>query len=285
MDKFGNQNLEEMKIKQGENEKEEEVKIILIPSAISKPVTSEAEAQPESPTESIYSYESFISQLDNAWQEVLSHFLSSGYFKSIYYWVSREYTKTQCRPIYSQIFTAFNLTSFENIKIVIIGQEPYTGPNEAMGLSFSVPHGVKIPASLKNVFKSMQQDPNLSFNPPQHGDLSPWARQGVFLLNSVLTVRQGAANSHARKVWERFSDEVIKVIDTEKTNVVFMLWGAYAQEKGKVVDRTKHLVLETCHPSPLSAFKGGFFEAHHFSKANEYLRCHGKGQIDWSLEY
>ena len=286
MDKFVSRKSKETAKKQSNtaDEAEEEVKIVSTPSKKSKPAPSAAPGQSNSSSSSDFSYEIWLGQLDDSWKQVLKSFLDAGQLESIHSWVSREYASNTCRPIFSEIFTAFNLTPFNNIKVVVVGQDPYPGPIEAMGLSFSVHSGVKVPGSLRNIYKCMQQDPKLSFKPPKHGDLSHWAQQGVFMLNAVLTVKQGVANSHAKKGWEKFTDEVIKVINRDNSNVVFMLWGAYAQEKARAVDKRKHLVLEACHPSPLSASKGGFFSCGHFSKANEYLKNHGRGEIDWSLD-
>ena len=213
----------------------------------------------------------------------LNSFLTSDRLKNIYNWVSKEYNEHTCRPISQEIFTAFSLTPFDKVKVVIVGQDPYPGPIEAMGMSFSVHQGVPVPGSLKNIYKCLQQDKKLSFAPPKHGDLSAWARQGVFLLNAVLTVRQGDANSHSGKGWEAFTDEVIKAINRDRTGVVFMLWGNFAQVKAGSVNAQKHLVLKACHPSPLAASKGGFFTCGHFSKANEYLKKNGETEIDWNL--
>ena len=213
----------------------------------------------------------------------MQSFLSSNKLKEIYNWVSQEYNENTCRPIFSEIFTAFRLTPFNTVKVVVVGQDPYPGPIEAMGLSFSVHRGVKVPGSLRNIYKCLEQDKKLKFKAPNHGDLSDWAKQGVFMLNAVLTVRQGDANSHAKKGWESFTDEVIKIINRDRNGVVFMLWGAYAQAKAASVNKQKHLVLEACHPSPLSAAKGGFYSCGHFSKANDYLRTNGQSEIDWTL--
>lgn len=283
MDKFiTRKSKETKKSKANENDnEEEEVKIQPTPVKKSKPAENTTVAPSSS---SDYSYESWLSQLDSSWKQVLKSFLDAGKLQAIHAWVSREYQQSVCRPIFSEIFTAFNLTPFNNIKVVVVGQDPYPGPVEAMGMSFSVHRGIKVPGSLRNIYKCMQTDKDMKFTPPKHGDLTAWARQGVFLLNAVLTVKQGLANSHAKKGWESFTDEVIKVINRDNNHVVFMLWGAYAQEKARSVDKSKHCVLEACHPSPLSAAKGGFYTCQHFSKANKYLKQHGRGEIDWSLD-
>jgi uracil-DNA glycosylase len=283
MDKFVHRKSTEKR--ENKKEAEEEVKIPVQPAKKSKkPEEKKPEAPIDAPSSGGSSYENWLDQLDESWRQSLASFVSSNRLRTIHEWVSREYSQSTCRPISSEIFTAFKLTPFNSVKVVVVGQDPYPGPIEAMGLSFSVHRGVPVPGSLKNIYKCLQQDKKLSFTPPKHGDLSAWARQGVFMLNAVLTVRQGAPNSHAKRGWEGFTDEVIKVINRDKSGVVFMLWGAYAQEKAKAVDKKKHLVLEACHPSPLAASKGGFFSCGHFSKANEYLRANGQSEINWSLD-
>lgn len=281
MDKFVvRKSIEKKKLKPSENE-EEEVKVEKTPTKKSNPAKPSSAVPPASGD---YSYECWLSQIDPSWKQVLKSYLDAGKLEAIHAWVGREYQQNVCRPIFTEIFTAFNLTPFNNIKVVVVGQDPYPGPVEAMGMSFSVHRGIKVPGSLRNIYKCMQTDKDLTFTPPKHGDLTAWARQGVFLLNAVLTVKQGAANSHAKKGWESFTDEVIKVINRDNNHVVFMLWGAYAQEKAKAVEKNKHCVLEACHPSPLSASKGGFYTCQHFSKANKYLKQHGRGEINWALD-
>jgi len=171
-------------------------------------------------------------------------------------------------------------TKFDDLKVVIIGQDPYHGPGQAHGLSFSVPAGVPIPPSLKNIYKELASD--LACDQPSHGNLSSWAEQGVLLLNAVLTVQHANAGSHQGKGWERFTDRVIEVVNKRCDNVVFLLWGAYAQKKGKAIDRDRHLVLQAPHPSPLSAHRG-FLGCKHFSATNHYLSQHGKTPIDWQI--
>ncbi|CAG9324603.1 unnamed protein product [Blepharisma stoltei] len=230
------------------------------------------------------SYDEFESQMHPSWINVLRPWLDTGKLRKLHTWLTTEYATTACRPPPHEIFTAFRLTPFDSIKVVVVGQDPYPAPNDAMGLSFSVHRGIKVPGSLRNIYKCLQTDSSLNFKPPKHGDLTRWAEQGVFMLNAVLTVRQGAPNSHAKKGWEEFTDEVIKAINKERSGVVFMLWGAFAQAKAQGVNRSKHFILEACHPSPLSASKGGFFTCRHFSRANEYLRSNGASEIDWNLE-
>ena len=183
-------------------------------------------------------------------------------------------------PSEEERFNAFQLTPFDQVKVVILGQDPYHGPNQAHGLAFSVKPDIPTPPSLKNIYKELQSD--LLISPPQHGYLEQWAKQGVLLLNSVLTVEQGQAAAHQGKGWEIFTDQVINLINEEKSGVVFLLWGSYAHKKGKHIDRSKHLVLETTHPSPLSAHRG-FLGCHHFSKANQFLIDQNQSTIDWKL--
>jgi len=178
------------------------------------------------------------------------------------------------------IFNALNSTPLDQVKVVILGQDPYHGPGQAHGLSFSVPEGVRVPPSLINIYKELKAD--LQIEIPEHGNLQCWADQGVLLLNSVLTVRESMAASHQGKGWERFTDSVIKTVSQQGQNVVFMLWGGYAKKKGQVIDANSHLVLHAPHPSPLSAHRG-FLGCKHFSMANQYLQSHGKPQIDWQV--
>jgi uracil-DNA glycosylase len=183
-------------------------------------------------------------------------------------------------PPGAQIFSALDSTPFDAVKVVILGQDPYHGPGQAHGLCFSVRPGVSPPPSLENVFKEIQRD--LGIARPDHGCLLPWAKQGVLLLNAVLTVEHGLAGSHAGKGWEGFTDACIDSLNRERENLVFLLWGSYAQAKGKLIDRQRHLVLKAPHPSPLSAHRG-FIGCGHFSRANDYLRDRGQGPIDWRL--
>ena len=178
------------------------------------------------------------------------------------------------------IFNAFNLTPFDQVKVVILGQDPYHGPNQAHGLCFSVQHGVKTPPSLVNIYKEIHRD--LGCDIPSHGNLTHWAEQGVLLLNAVLTVEAGQAASHQKQGWERFTDEAIEHLNRDREGLVFLLWGSHAQKKGRVIDRDKHCVLSAPHPSPLSAYRG-FLGCGHFSRANQYLLQQGKTAIDWSV--
>ncbi|MDL0089408.1 uracil-DNA glycosylase [Campylobacter gastrosuis] len=214
---------------------------------------------------------------DEGWREILKDELKSPYFANITKILQNE-TAT-IYPPKELIFHAFNLTPFDNVKVVILGQDPYHQPNQAMGLSFSVPKGEKIPPSLANIFKELHND--LGIKPPKFGDLSEWARQGVFLLNATLSVQKAKPNSHAKIGWQIFSDAVTKVLDKRRENLVFMLWGNYAKAKSPLIDAKKHLILSAAHPSPLA--RGAFFGCSHFSLANKYLTKHGKTPIIWDL--
>ena len=183
-------------------------------------------------------------------------------------------------PSKDEIFAALNATPFDAVKIVILGQDPYHGPGQAHGLCFSVRQNVPVPPSLRNIYKELAAD--IKFLPPKHGCLNEWAQQGVLLLNSVLTVEGNLAGSHKNKGWEKFTDSIVSHLNDKAENIVFILWGNYAQKKGAMIDRARHLVLESPHPSPLSASRG-FYGNHHFSKSNEYLRAHDVAAIDWQL--
>ncbi|AVL70831.1 uracil-DNA glycosylase [Oligella urethralis] len=217
-----------------------------------------------------------------SWQELIEHEQSQAYFKNLCLYLEQERAAGQViYPPSAEIFNAFKLTPLEQVKVVILGQDPYHGPQQAHGLAFSVNPGIAIPPSLKNIYKELAND-IAGFTTPRHGDLRSWAKQGVFLLNTVLTVRHAAAHSHAEIGWERFTDEVIATLNKQKTALVFLLWGSHAQKKGRFIDKQKHLVLTAPHPSPLSAYRG-FFGCGHFSKANNYLIKHGVAPIHWQL--
>jgi uracil-DNA glycosylase len=218
--------------------------------------------------------------INAAWQTILSDEISKPYFQDLMKEVEDEYQNQTCFPPKDLIFSAFNNCSLENLKVVIIGQDPYHGEGEANGLSFSVNDSVKIPPSLRNIFREMNVDLDSIFMPTS-GNLESWAKQGVLLLNASLTVRKDSPNSHKHLKWNLFTDAVIQKISEEKENVVFMLWGNFAQKKGAKIDREKHLVLESGHPSPMSANQGKWFGNKHFSQANEYLKNHNLGMIDW----
>jgi uracil-DNA glycosylase len=216
--------------------------------------------------------------IESSWKNILSHEFAQAYFDELTESVRGAYTDSVIYPAQNMIFNAFSLTPFDAVRVVILGQDPYHSAEQAHGLAFSVPDNVKIPPSLRNIYKEITAD--LGTTPPQSGNLERWAKQGVLLLNSTLTVRAGAAGSHQGLGWETFTDAVIKTISDKKTSVVFMLWGKYAQDKGVVIDSAKHLVLKAAHPSPLSAYNG-FFGCKHFSRCNAYLREHKKREIAW----
>lgn len=218
-------------------------------------------------------------KIDNSWREHIGAEFEKPYFSALTDFVRHEYTTTTCYPPGSLIFNAFNLCPFDRVKVVIIGQDPYHEPGQAQGLSFSVPEGVPFPPSLQNIFKEIQLD--LGKPMPPTGDLTRWAEQGVLLLNATLTVRAHQAASHQRHGWEQFTDAAIRALNAERENLVFILWGGYARSKAQFIDRSHHLVLESVHPSPLSANRGGWFGNHHFSQCNAYLREHGEQEIDW----
>lgn len=218
-------------------------------------------------------------KIDNSWREHIGAEFEKPYFSALTDFVRHEYTTTTCYPPGSLIFNAFNLCPFDRVKVVIIGQDPYHEPGQAQGLSFSVPEGVPFPPSLQNIFKEIQLD--LGKPMPPTGDLTRWAEQGVLLLNATLTVRAHQAASHQRHGWEQFTDTAIRALNAERENLVFILWGGYARSKAQLIDRSRHLVLESVHPSPLSANRGGWFGNHHFSQCNAYLREHGEQEIGW----
>lgn len=217
-------------------------------------------------------------KIEPSWRQVLKQEFEQPYFNQLISFVKTAYSTQQIFPPGKEIFNAFNLCPFNEVKVVIIGQDPYHGPGQAHGLCFSVKEGVPFPPSLRNIFKEINND--LGIPVPQNGDLSRWAKQGVLLLNATLTVQAHLAGSHQNKGWETFTDAVIKTISEQKEHVVFLLWGAYAQRKGLVIDKTRHLVMESVHPSPLSASRG-FFGNHHFSSTNSYLELKGLMSINW----
>lgn len=221
-------------------------------------------------------------QMPDDWKYALSDELTSKNMDNLRDFLKHEYgSGKSIYPKASMMFNAFNLTPLSNVKVVILGQDPYHGPGQAMGLSFSVPKMIPMPPSLRNIVKEMADD--IGTVTPKHGDLTSWAEQGVLLLNASLTVEEGMAGSHQGKGWEQFTDAVIDVINQQTNNTVFILWGSKAKLKGKFIDTDKHLILTAVHPSPLAANRGGFFGSKPFSKANDYLRQHGKSPIDWQL--
>ena len=217
-------------------------------------------------------------KIEETWKKVLQPEFDKDYFTALTDFVRQEYHVGTVYPPGHLIFNAFNLCPFDQVKVVIIGQDPYHGPGQAHGLCFSVNDGVQMPPSLQNIFKEIQDD--LGTPVPVTGNLTRWAEQGVLLLNATLTVRAHQAGSHQRRGWEEFTDAVIRKLAEEREHLVFILWGAYAQKKGAFIDRNKHLVLTSVHPSPLSAYHG-FFGNHHFSRANAYLAEHGQNPIQW----
>lgn len=219
--------------------------------------------------------------VEQTWLEALPGELQKPYAKNLSKFVGQEMSSSI--PIYPPpylIFNTLNSTTFDNVRVVIIGQDPYHGPGQAMGLAFSVPQGVKVPSSLVNIFKELEQDLGCSI--PSHGNLERWAVQGVLLLNTVLTVRKHQANSHTKKGWEQFTDSVIRTVSQKKNGVVFLLWGNFAQEKSRLIDQSKHHILKAAHPSGLSAHRG-FFGCRHFSRTNQILEQMGLPTIDWQL--
>ncbi len=217
--------------------------------------------------------------IEPSWKAILSEEFEKPYFSSLIDFVKSEYATLTCYPKDIDIFAAFNACPFDDVKVVIIGQDPYHGAGQANGLSFSVNDGIPFPPSLRNIFKEIQEDLQ---NPlPQTGNLQRWAKQGVLLLNATLTVRKAQAGSHQNKGWEIFTDAVIQQLSDKKQNVVFLLWGGFAKKKGAKINRAKHLVLESGHPSPMSANQGKWFGNKHFSQANAYLKSIHKTPIEW----
>lgn len=220
-------------------------------------------------------------QLHDSWKPILAPEFKSSYFLKLADFVQQEYDSHNCYPPKYQIFRAFTLCPLSDVKAVIIGQDPYHGYGQANGLAFSVNHDIAHPPSLVNIFKEIQTDLQLPY--PSSGDLTPWATQGVLLLNATLTVRDGEAASHQKQGWEQFTNYVIQEISKRTVDVVFMLWGGFARKKAKRIDGNKHLILESGHPSPLSANRGYWFGNKHFSKANTFLKSKGKAPINWCL--
>ena len=215
----------------------------------------------------------------NSWKNILEKEFEKSYFKDLVEFVKNEYSINTCYPKGVDIFAAFDYCSFDDVKVVILGQDPYHGPNQANGLCFSVKDGIAHPPSLINIFKEIQTD--LCIDYPKSGNLEKWAKQGVLLLNATLTVRAHEAGSHQKKGWEIFTDEVIKQISNNKEHVIFLLWGGFAKKKAKLIDKKKHFILESGHPSPLSANRGYWFGNQHFSKTNEILLSKGFKAINW----
>ena len=219
--------------------------------------------------------------IGNKWDEYLSDEYKKEYFKELLEFVKNEYKTKTIYPKQNEVFNAFRYTDYDDLKVVILGQDPYHGPNQAEGLSFSVSNEVLKPPSLKNIFKELESDLKIPY--PKANSLKPWAKQGVLLLNAVLTVEEHRPTSHKDKGWETFTDDVIKIINDKSEPVVFILWGAYARDKKKLITNSHHLVIESAHPSPFSA-RNGFFGSKPFSKANEFLKRNGIKEIDWRVE-
>lgn len=219
-----------------------------------------------------------MAALEGAWAEALAAEFHKDYYRELYKFIRQEYASKTIYPPSDKIFTALHLTPLESVRVVILGQDPYHEPGQAMGMSFSVPEGVEIPPSLKNIYKEIHED--IGERIPESGDLTRWARQGVLLLNAVLTVRAHQANSHKGKGWEQFTDAIIRAVDGQDRPIVFLLWGRNARDKKELIRNPEHLVLEAAHPSPLSAYNG-FFGCRHFSKCNKFLEAHGAEGIIW----
>lgn len=219
--------------------------------------------------------------IGNKWDIILKQEYNEQYFKELIEFIKKEYKTKVIYPKQNEVFNAFRYTDFDNVKVVILGQDPYHGPNQAEGLSFSVSNEVLKPPSLKNIFKELESDLKIPF--PEHNSLKPWAKQGVLLLNAVLTVEEHKPTSHKDKGWEKFTDNIIREINKRSTPTVFILWGAYARAKKTLITNPKHYIIESAHPSPFSA-RNGFFGSKPFSKANDFLRKNDIKEIDWRVE-
>jgi len=219
--------------------------------------------------------------IGNSWDKFLNEEYEKEYFQTLMSFVKDEYKKKTIYPKQNEVFNAFRYTDFDNVKVVILGQDPYHGPNQAEGLSFSVSNEVLKPPSLKNIFKELESDLGIPF--PEHNSLKPWAKQGVLLLNAVLTVEEHKPTSHKDKGWEIFTDDVIKILNKREKPIVFILWGAYARNKKCLITNQNHYIIESAHPSPFSA-RNGFFGSKPFSKANSFLKENGIEEIDWRVE-
>ncbi|MDN4606061.1 uracil-DNA glycosylase [Sporosarcina highlanderae] len=221
-----------------------------------------------------------VGRFGNDWEKILSEEFQKPYYLQLRDFIREEYTNHKVYPQMEDMWTAFKLTPFKDVKVVILGQDPYHGPNQAHGLSFSVKPGVKIPPSLRNMFKELQSD--IGCDVPQSGTLTGWAEQGVLMLNTILTVREGEAHSHRKSGWHLFTDEVIRKLSDRNEAVVFILWGRPAQEKKKLIDETRNAIIESVHPSPLSASRG-FFGSRPYSKANQILEQWNEKPVDWCM--
>jgi len=219
--------------------------------------------------------------IGNKWDQLLKEEYQQEYFTNLLDFIKREYKEKIIYPKENEVFNAFRYTDFDDLKVVILGQDPYHGPGQAEGLSFSVSNQVIKPPSLKNIFKELESDLNIPF--PKKNSLKPWAKQGVLLLNAVLTVEEHKPTSHKEKGWEKFTDDVIKIINSKQEPVVFILWGSYARNKKSLITNPKHYIIESAHPSPFSA-RNGFFGSRPFSKTNAFLKKNGQEEIDWRVE-
>lgn len=219
--------------------------------------------------------------IGNSWDNILKEEYQKGYFANLMEFIKKEYKEKTIYPKQNEVFNAFRYTDFKDVKVVILGQDPYHGPNQAEGLSFSVSNEVLKPPSLKNIFKELESDLGIPF--PEHNSLKPWTKQGVLLLNAVLTVEEHTPTSHKDIGWETFTDNVIKIINTKQTPIVFILWGSYARNKKSLITNPIHYIIESPHPSPFSAYNG-FFGSKPFSKTNEFLKSKGLKEIDWRIE-
>ena len=219
--------------------------------------------------------------IGNKWDDLLKEEFKKDYFTNLIDFIKKEYKTKTIYPKQNEVFNAFRYTDYDNVKVVIIGQDPYHGPNQAEGLSFSVSNEVLKPPSLKNIFKELESDLGIQF--PKHNSLKPWAKEGVLLLNAVLTVEEHKPTSHKDKGWETFTDNVIRILNNKEQPVVFILWGQYAKNKKALITNKKHLIIESAHPSPFSAYNG-FFGSKPFSKTNEFLKKNNIKEIDWKIE-
>ena len=219
--------------------------------------------------------------IGNKWDDLLKEEFKKDYFTNLIDFIKKEYKTKTIYPKQNEVFNAFRYTDYDDVKVVIIGQDPYHGPNQAEGLSFSVSNEVLKPPSLKNIFKELESDLGIQF--PKHNSLKPWAKEGVLLLNAVLTVEEHKPTSHKDKGWETFTDNVIRIINNKEQPVVFILWGQYAKNKKALITNKKHLIIESAHPSPFSAYNG-FFGSKPFSKTNEFLKKNNIKEIDWKIE-
>jgi uracil-DNA glycosylase len=218
---------------------------------------------------------------ENDWSEILEEEIQKDYYQKLREWLKGEYQSANTYPSMYDIFNAFHYTAYQDVKVVLLGQDPYHGPNQAEGLSFSVKKGIKLPPSLRNMYKELHED--IGCDIPEHGSLVKWAEQGVLLLNTVLTVEEGKAHSHRGKGWEQFTDKVITLLNEREKPMVFLLWGKPAQSKRALIDETRHKIIAAPHPSPLSAHRG-FFGSKPYSKANQFLKEKGLDEIDWCIE-